>query len=143
MGRLAPYLTYLGALPFIFCAAAKVYGLDNVPWLGSVDQISLSYALVISTFLSGALWGQHLTYSGKLETALPIISNVIALFAWGAFLLFPAKILFFVYVLLFIVLLIIDVVLERFGKITLSYRNMRIGITGIVVLSLLICGVET
>ena len=60
MQKIFPYLTYAGAIPFVFCALCLMIGVTQLPLLGPVEQVLSVYALVISTFLTGVHWGQHL-----------------------------------------------------------------------------------
>ena len=73
MKKIFPYLTYAGAIPFIFFAVCLVSDIQELPFLGSVKKILSVYGLVISSFLAGAHWGQHLHMNkGLWRLSLPI-----------------------------------------------------------------------
>ena len=109
MKKVFPYLTYVGATPFVFCAMCFYLGIHDIPLLGSVKRILAAYGLVISSFLAGAHWGQHLHIDkSQWIRFLPIFSNVIAVLLWLGFLVLSFKMQMAMFVAAFVVLLIID-----------------------------------
>ena len=88
MKKIYQYLSYAGALPFVFCALCFIKDIHIFPLLGYVDSILSSYGLVISSFMAGSHWGQHLNLSGKWQIYLPIFSNINAILLWLSFIIF-------------------------------------------------------
>ena len=142
MKKIFPYLTYAGAIPFIFCAVCLGADIQELPFLGSVKKILSVYGLVISSFLAGAHWGQHL-YINKhpWSRSLPILSNTIAVLLWFGFLVLTFKMLMAMFVAAFIVLLIIDRRLFQMDLITRHYFRTRFFVSAIVIMSLIISGI--
>ncbi len=140
MIKLYPYLTYAGALPFIFCAVCLGLDITTLPVLGSVEQALSVYALVIVTFLAGSHWGQHLQQNGIWSHNLPVLSNIMAVAIWIAFLVLPFKALLVAFSAAFFILLIIDKKLFQFELITHHYFRVRCTITAIVVSTLVFSG---
>ena len=136
MTKLAPYLTLSGALPFVACAACLVIGVTDVPLFGNVQTLLASYAIVILSFMSGVHWGQHLHIDATAGQRLALISNVITLSGWFAYLLAPFGVTLITCAIGFILLLMIDVRLRTSGHLTASYLGLRVIVTGIVVMSL-------
>jgi|TARA_B110000483_G_scaffold145435_1_gene173535 hypothetical protein len=144
MKKNSPYLTYAGAIPFIFCAACLIADIQQLPLLGSVEKILSVYGLVIASFLAGAHWGQHLHINKSIwERYLPILSNTIAVWLCFGFLAFSFKILMAVFVAVFAVLLIIDHRLFRMDLITHHYFQTRLFVSVIVITSLIISGIAS
>ena len=142
MKRIYPYLTYAGAIPFIICAICLVTDIQQLPLIGSVESILAAYALVISTFLAGAHWGQHLQMDETPGTiSLPIISNIITVLLWIGFLILSFKLLLLLFVIAFAVLLMIDYRLFETDFITVHYFRTRLYVSAIVMASLIIAGI--
>lgn len=142
MKRIFPYLTYAGAIPFVFCAGCLVFGIQQLPLIGSVERVLTVYGLVISTFLCGALWGQHLYLNeGPWARVLPILSNVIAVLLWIGFLILSFKMIIAMLVATFVILLMIDHRLFLIDLITHHYFQTRLFVSSIVIVSLIISGI--
>ena len=142
MKKIFPSLTYAGVIPFIFCAVCLGADIQELPFLGSVEKILSIYGLVISSFLAGAHWGQHLHIDkGLWSRSLPILSNIIAVLLWVGFLALSFKMLMAMFVAAFFVLLIIDHRLFQMGLITLHYFQTRFFVSAIVIISLIISGI--
>ncbi len=142
MTRIYPYLTYAGAIPFIICAICLVTDIQQLPLIGSVESILAAYALVISTFLAGVHWGQHLQMDDTPWTiSLPIISNIITVLLWIGFLILSFKLLLLLFVIAFAVLLMIDYRLFEKDLITVHYFRTRLYVSAIVMASLIIAGI--
>lgn len=136
------YLTYAGAIPFVFCAVCLGFEIHQVPVLGSVKTILSIYGLVISSFLAGAHWGQHLHINkSQWVRFLPIFSNVIAVLLWLGFLVLSFKMQMAIFIAAFVVLLIIDHRLFQMDIITRHYFQTRFIVTAIVIVSLIISGI--
>lgn len=140
MAYIYPYLTYAGAIPFVFCAACLLSGVQEVAILGSVRQALSVYGLIIASFMAGAHWGQHLSMERPWSRALPIFSNIIAVSLWFGFLLFSFEALVVLLMIDFVFLLRIDHGLYRSGKISREYFRTRLVVSSIVVVSLAASG---
>jgi len=135
------YLTYAGAIPFIFCTVCFSTNIQSIYLLGSVEKILSAYGLVISSFLSGSHWGQHLHINRRIWVyALPILSNIIAVLLCFSFLVLSFKTEVAIFVAAFIVLLIIDHRLFQMGLINDHYFQTRCFVSAIVIISLIISG---
>lgn len=142
MQKIFPYLTYAGAIPFVICALFLLIDVEQIPLLGSVEQVLSVYALVISTFLTGIHWGQHLhVHEDRWGLILPIISNILAVALWIGFLVLGFHALVIMFVAAFLLLLIIDHQLFRADIISRHYFQTRIGVSSIVIVSLILSGV--
>ena len=92
--------------------------------------------------MAGVHWGQYLAGTSGPGINLLYISNAIAIAGWLAFLLLPESASLVVFAGLFAVLLAIDTRLEKAGQIERNYWITRIGVTAIVVASLLLTAVN-
>ena len=142
MKKIFPYLTYAGAIPFVFCAVCFSFDIQSLSLLGSIERILSIYGLAISSFLAGAHWGQHLRINkSQWVRFLPIFSNVIAVLLWLGFLLLSFKMQMVMFVAAFVVLLIIDHRLFQMDIITRHYFQTRFFVSAIVIISLIISGI--
>ena len=134
-------LMYLGALPFIAGALLSLLSIDTLPWLGSVVHIVSVYALVISVFMAGILWGVMLqvntdNFLGQVNF---LISNVLALTIWFVYLIYPDSHSFLLTtVVAFLWLLMLDAKLVKRKLISSSYYRARKRVSAIVITSLLV-----
>jgi len=134
-------LMYLGALPFIAGALLSLLSIDTLPWLGSVVHIVSVYALVISVFMAGILWGVTLqvntdNFLGQVNF---LISNVLALTIWFVYLIYPDSHSFLLTtVVAFLWLLMLDAKLIKQQLISSSYYRVRKRVSAIVIMSLLV-----
>ena len=87
---------YLGALPFIAGALLSLLSIDTLPLLGSVVHIVSVYALVISVFMAGILWGVTLQLQENNANSQInfLISNILTLTVWFVYLIYPDSIAF-------------------------------------------------
>ena len=131
-----PVLTYAGALPFVACALMPLFGMETLWNLGSYVHIAAAYGLAIVCFLCGAHWGTYLYNRAAAPDNLFVISNVIVVACWFAFLMAAQAITLFVLILAFLCLLFLDYRLFRAGLITEFYFRMRTIATVIAVVSL-------
>jgi hypothetical protein len=143
MKRLYPYLTYAGVLPFVLCAFCTVFDIHVIPLLGSTDHVICVYALVITSFMAGTHWGQHLNLEDKWSLYLPIFSNINAVLLWIGFLILPVKLLLAVFIISFLGLLLIEKSLLQDALISVEYFLTRCVVTGIVILTLAISAIYT
>jgi hypothetical protein len=138
MKTLYPYFTYAGALPFILCALGFIFEVNTVPVLGDTKQVLSVYALVISSFIAGSHWGQHLSLNNKWSLYLPLFSNIMAIILWVAFLILSFKHLLLAFILSFFVLLMIDKKLLQEALVDPEYFRTRVFVTTIVTITLVI-----
>ena len=134
-------LMYLGALPFIAGAILSLLSIDTLSWLGSVRHIVSLYALVISVFMAGILWGVTLQINTDNFIGLVnfIISNVLTLTLWLVYLIYPDSIIFLLTTaVVFLWLLVIDAKLVTREIISNTYYRARKRVSTIVILSLLV-----
>lgn len=145
MKKIYPYLAYAGVLPFVMCTALLLLGSTNIPVLGQTQTVLSVYALVITSFMAGSHWGQHLYLEARdaKNIYLPVFSNIVALVLWASFLMLPFGPLMGICSAAFIFLLLIDRVLLRQGLITRHYFQTRCLVTSLVVATLLISGLLT
>lgn len=135
------YLTFLGAFPFVFSAACFVFDVQAIPILGDTRDVLGIYALVITTFMAGSHWGQHLSFDNKWGNYLPVTSNVIAVLVWIGFLILPFKISLIIFEIAFLVLLWVDHRLRQNDLISFEYFRTRYLVTSIVIFTLLVSGI--
>jgi hypothetical protein len=135
--NLSNQLVIAGVLPFVIGALLLLAGVSSLPGLGDTGHVVASYALVISTFLTGIHWGQHLS-RGKMHINLFITSNVIAVLIWISWLILPVFAFLFFIAAVLAILLIIDQQLYCDSIITGPYLFTRTVITGIVMTCLCI-----
>ena len=142
MKKIFPYLTYTGAIPFVFCAVCLGFDIQQIPLLGSVKTTLSIYGLLISSFLAGAHWGQHLHINkAQWRLALPLFSNTVAILVCIGFLVLSFKMQMVMFVAVFVVLLMIDHRLFQINVITRHYFQTRFFVSAIVIVSLIISGV--
>ena len=142
MNKISIYLTYAGAIPFIVCAVFLNFDIVQLPLLGYVEKILSVYGLVISSFLAGAHWGQHLRINKGLWTySLAILSNIIAVLLWFGFLVLGFKVLMAMFAAAFVALLIIDYRLFHMDFISRNYFQTRLFVSVTVIISLSISGI--
>ncbi len=139
-----PYLTYAGAVPFVLCALCLSFHIQSLPLLGSIERILSIYGLVISSFLAGAHWGQHLHLNkSQWGRFLPIFSNLIAVLLWLGFLGLGFKMQMVMFATAFVVLIIVDHRLFQMGIITRHYFQTRLIVTASVIVSLIISAINS
>lgn len=137
MSKISPYLTYTGAIPFVVCALLTVLGVTAVPLFGPVIPVLHTYGLVIASFMAGVHWGQHLHIRDAWVRRLPILSNAITLAVWFGYLGLAPHMFTIVLIIAFAALLTIDLRLQRAGHLAPGYFETRLGVTGVVIVSLI------
>lgn len=136
ISRWVPALTFAGVIPFTLPALLYLFGVSQLPLLGALQPIVGSYGLVILSFMAGVHWGQVID-KPRWHLWL-IISNVITLSGWFAFLSANATLLWCVLILGFIALLLVDQRLLTAAIITQVYWRLRMVVTTVVVLAMLV-----
>lgn len=134
--RLSIILAGLGALPFLFSSLLLTLGVYNLPLLGSTAEILRSYSLAIAVFMCGIHWGQYLQDTQARNLNLLMVSNVLTLICWLAYLVASFVIYFVIVIAVFIALLWVDYRLHKAGRITARYFRMRLAVTAVVCASL-------
>jgi hypothetical protein len=136
--KLYTALALAGTIPFIASALLPLLGHDSLPYLGSLDPLVASYGLAIVCFLAGAHWGTYLSgrYAGPLN--LFVISNVIFLAVWFAYVGASIKLAIGLQIVAFLTLLFIDLRLTISDVISATYFRVRTTATMIAVASLLV-----
>ena len=140
-------LTLGGSLPFLFAAVAPYLNIYHAPFVGNIQHAITVYALVILSFMAGAQWGLSLGQEAEKVSKfnkplcpkqLMIGSNIMALIPWVVLCaLGPGITFYFVVAITFVILLLIDYRLANRNIVTHDYCKVRIGATGIVVISLI------
>ena len=131
-------LAMLGTLPFIASAVLAISGY-TISGISPAIVIATSYALAIICFLCGAHWATFLYKRDDIPFNLFVISNVIVVVVWLAYVLTgQSQLTLGTEVLAFAVLLDIDRRLLRIGLVSSHYLRVRAQATVIAGLSLLI-----
>ena len=136
--KLYTALALAGTIPFIAGALMPLLGHDSLPHLGSLDQVVASYGLAIVCFLAGAHWGVYLSGRSTGSLNLFVISNVLFLAVWFAYVGAGIKIAIGIQVAAFLALLFIDLRLKNSDVISAAYFRVRTMATMIAVVSLLV-----
>lgn len=137
MSKISPYLAYAGALPFVLGALLTVLGVTAVPVFGPVIPVLHTYGLVIASFMAGVHWGQHLHIRDAWTGRLPILSNGITLVVWFGYLGLAPTMFTILLIIAFAALLSIDLRLQRADHLAPGYFETRLGVSGVVIVSLI------
>lgn len=137
MKKVYPYLTFLGTIPFLFCAACLMYETEQLPLLGPVKMVMSTYALIIASFLAGSHWGQHFLLGECWSRSLPIWSNVIAVVLWFCSLTLGFQGQMWLFSAVFLALLAIDTLLFKEKVIRGQYFTIRCLATAVALVSLI------
>ena len=101
-------LALAGTIPFIAAALLPLLGHDALPYVGPLDEMVASYGLAIVCFLAGAHWGTYLSGRSADSLNLFVISNVIFLAVWFAYLGASIKSAIGIQIFAFLTLLLSD-----------------------------------
>lgn len=134
--RMSTLLAGLGALPFLVSSLLLTLGVYNLPLLGSTVEILRSYSLAIAVFMCGIHWGQYLQDTQARNLNLLMVSNVLTLICWLAYLVASFVVYFVIVIAVFLALLWVDYRLHKAGRITARYFRMRLAVTAVVCVSL-------
>lgn len=135
------YLAFSGAIPFVLCASFLVFDVNSLPVFGDTRTAFASYTLVITSFMAGSHWGQHINLEGKWRAYLPLFSNAIAISVWLGFLTLSFGMSLIVFTVAFLALLLIDQKLCQCNIISAEYFRTRCEVTSLVVSTLIIAGI--
>ena len=130
-------LILAGAVPFAAGAVLTLAGVTELPWLGALERVVLSYGLGIVSFLTGIHWATRLYRPEACPLDLFVISNAIFLAVWFGYLASLPIVSVIVQCAAFVALFAIDLRLARAGLISGHYLRFRAIATMIAVLSLL------
>lgn len=136
--KLYTTLTLAGTTPFTAAALLPLMGHDSLPYLGPLDQLVASYGLAIVCFLAGAHWGTYLSGRSADSLNLFVISNVIFLAVWFAYVGAGVNTAIGTQIFAFLTLLFIDLRLKTADVISTAYFRVRAVATLIATVSLLI-----
>lgn len=139
MGDRAVYSALIGAgaLPFALAAAASLTGIRTLPLAGPPEGLIVSYGFGIVCFLTGIHWATHLYVKTHVPANLFVVSNVVFLAVWFAFLAGETQSSVIAQSAAFVLLLAVDFALLRRGAIEPHYFRMRAGATLVAVASLM------
>ncbi len=129
-------LAWAGALPFLACGLLPVFGVDSLGPLGDSRQVLAAYGLAIASFLCGSHWTFELTRPGHWGPSLFIVSNVLVIIAWVAFIAAPVKVALGVEAATFVALLAVDRRIHARGGTSADYWRLRQRVTAVVLLAL-------
>lgn len=135
-------LTYSGTIPFVLCAVCLCANIQQLPLLGSVETLLSAYALLISSFLAGSLWGQHLHVQGYWKRVLPILSNIIAVLIWLGYVRLSFDMQMAMFISAFVILLIVDYRLFQIHFLDRQVFRTRLIASAIVIMALTISGMH-
>ena len=129
-------LALAGTIPFVACALLPLIGYSALPYVGSLDTVVASYGLAIVCFLAGTHWGIFLSGRSPGSLNLFIVSNVVFLAVWFAYIGGSLKQAIVIQLLAFVALLLIDRRLKASDVTTASYYRVRAVATAVAVVSL-------
>jgi hypothetical protein len=129
------WLGYAGLVPFLICVAVLVVA-DDPAWRGVAMDTLLHYAAVIASFLGAVHWGMAVQQNDRFTLARLRWGVTPALIAWVLLAVTPAGVALLGFAFLFTLILIVD----RFLLPVLddTYRQMRVHLSVVVVVSLLV-----
>ena len=128
---------YLGTIPFIFSGIGLILFAEYKFLDLDLKTILSSYALLIGSFMAGIHWGQKLEKEYP-KLPLQLISNIVTLSFWFAFLLLPIKSFLIISGVLFLTILATDYFIRKRDDQNPAYYLHRAVVTGIVVCCLFV-----
>jgi len=137
-GKLYTFLALTGTIPFVAGALLPLFGVAELPVLGALDFVAGTYGLAIICFLAGSHWGTCLSGHSVSSLNLFVISNVIFLAVWFAFIGASLEWAIGTQIIAFLVLLFVDYRLKASGVISAHYFRVRAVATLVATVSLLI-----
>ena len=142
--KLMHILGYAGLIPFGIPVCLMLNDLwfgsairSGIPWVAHAPDLFISYSAVILSFMCGTLWaGWQTIGNNRLAKGAVLVSNLLALSAWGALsLMFIASVpkVFCVILLMFGFMSLLTA--ERMlGTAVMVYWRMRLSLTAIVLI---------
>ena len=119
-------LAFAGALPFVACALLPLAGFSAFEPVGQLDELINSYGLAIVCFLAGIHWATALMRPRRTPFNLLVVSNIVLLVTWFAFVLAATKWSLVTQFIALVVLLLIDRRLVQSEVISHSYFQARL-----------------
>jgi hypothetical protein len=134
------WLGYAGLIPFIVCTAALMFA-KTAAWREVASDTLLNYSAVIASFLGAVHWGFAAGANGGSTVARLRWGVMPALIAWVLLAVAPVSLAFAGFAALFGLILIVD----RYFLPVLdgAYRQMRLQLSGVVVIALAAAAVAT
>ncbi len=127
-----------GVTPFVACALLPLLGIDALDPFGDLDRLAAVYGLAIVSFLTGIHWATQIYEPLESPFNLLVVSNVVFLVVWFAFVLGDLDIALGAQLGALLVLLGIDRWLHGTGLITRHYLKVRTTATALAAVSLLV-----
>lgn len=134
--KLYAALAFAGATPFVAGAALIAMGMPSIEPLGRLDAVVESYGLAIISFLCGVHWATWLYKRAESPFNLMVISNVVLLAAWFAFLSGNIALSLGTQITAFVFLLGIEQRIMSAGLVSAHYLLVRAFATALAVISL-------
>lgn len=131
-------LAMAGVTPFVACALLSLAGIGSIHAFGSPDRLAAVYGLAIVSFLTGIHWATQIYEPQESPFNLLLVSNVVFLLVWFAFVLGRVETALAVQLVALLVLLGVDRWLYTTGLITRHYLGVRTAATSLAALSLLV-----
>ena len=131
-------LAMAGVTPFIASALLPLVGIESIEPIGALDRIAATYGLAIVSFLTGIHWATQVYEPQESPFNLLLVSNVVFLFTWFAFVLGRVETALGAQLVALLVLLGIDRWLHTTGLISRHYLRVRTVATSLAAVSLLI-----
>lgn len=138
------WLTYLGAIPFLYALALAAYGAMGLNEVFGTElrfvrfksyMIAHTYGAVIVGFLAGIQWG--VSIHQPTDQQYFIASNVLALLAWFSLFAFASLLGLSIITAAFLLALWVDRHAHHQGMIPTWFWHLRLRITTLVVASLI------
>jgi len=142
--KLMHILGYAGLIPFGIPVCLMLDDLwfgstirSGIPWVVHAPDLFISYSAIILSFMCGTLWaGWQTIGNNRLAKGAVLLSNLLALSAWGALLLMliaSVPKVFCVILLMFGFISLLTA--ERMlGTAVMDYWRMRLSLTAIVLI---------
>ena len=118
-------LAMAGVMPFVACALLPLIGIESIEPLGGLDRLAATYGLAIVSFLTGIHWATQIYEPQESPFNLLLVSNVVFLFVWFAFVLGRLEIALGAQLVALLVLLGVDRWLHTTGLISRHYLGVR------------------
>lgn len=131
-------LAFAGLLPFLAAAIASLVGAWPLVAFATPDDLANGYGLVIVCFLAGIHWATAIYHESAARNWLLLVSNVILLAVWIAYVFSPMSVSLLVQITALNVMLGIDFGLKEDGLISAQYWRVRLIATALASISLLV-----
>ena len=142
--KLMHILGYAGLIPFGIAVCLMLNDLwfgsairSGIPWVVQAPDIFISYSAVILSFMCGTLWaGWQTIGDNRLAKGAVLVSNFLALSAWGALLLMFIASVPKVFCVILLMLGFISLLTTERMLVTavMVYWRMRLSLTAIVLI---------